>query len=286
MAGDDFLLDGFLNQTSGKVVFGAIEKAMVLSGISSQQNHKWSGNISPSGMSWDMCPVDYIYLQLPRGWRGEIKAESEYKKAFGTAYHLVLQEVVKYMKKGYVKTAEKANYPDNANIKAKLKKHKPAYEVYIWMEKYRLSGWIDLILRIGKKLAIGDIKTVNVAPEDWLDEQAKLPSIKQLTQVYLYVVAVTLLEYYKDKPEEIFFLFHNNWALGTKVDPRFEWHSDVREDLFQITIDLLEATLVQLNNSDNKVDKPECCDWKYCYKHGSADIKDVIDGNNKSDSML
>lgn len=272
MVENDPLLNGWLNQEKGFTVFGAIERSMVLQAVEEQRSYKWNGNISPSKLSWDMCPVELVYSYLPRGWRGEVKLESLQKMSFGTAYHAVLQEAFSKMS-GNVKSA-KPKYPkDNAKIKEKLKDKRHKYETYIWLEWCKLSGWIDLLCRIKGKLAIGDIKTTNIKPSEWSKEQNLLPTIPQLTQIYCYVLAVDLLKYFPNEPvEKIFFLFHNNWCLGTEYDPRYEWHSDVREDLKNLTIDFLvnvESQLTRYNDGEDRL-----CTWKYCSKCTSNSVKE------------
>lgn len=272
---DDPLLEGWENQQKGHVFWEIVDKEAVLQATRERSERQWEGNLYPSGLYWSMCMAEHVYESLPKGWQGKITSSSQRKMAFGSAFHAMVQEIASTSRKMIKATYAVDDSPASVKIREKLEKHadRAKYETYIWLEWCRLSGWIDGILKHSKKYEILDIKTTNTDPKEWDEEKLLLPTEKQETQGYTYVVGVDDLGLLPEKVGRLRFAFHNNCcneftldSKGNKIDPRHEWVSDIDPVKYQNTIDLLKEGALQLARYE--ANEPKVCTWRMCKKHG------------------
>jgi hypothetical protein len=214
-----------------------------------------------------MCVAKHVY-NLHKKPYYKVSPEGEEKKALGTAWHAIWEDLLK----DSVIQASKPRYPywlKQIIAEKEKEKGKHINEVYVSLPGFGISGYIDLVIKKSKKLIIGDFKTTNILPDKWLAEQVLLPTDKQKTQLYIYAVSVDLLNLYDKRVSGLVIPFYNNYCYGYKElklpDPRYEWYSDIDPVLYQKTLDLLAEGRNQLFRYTNNY--TEVCNYIHCGEH-------------------
>jgi hypothetical protein len=274
---EDYFSEQWENKQKGFYVWNHIEKRYTLNSLKKKEEYKWNGSIYPSSLYWSMCVAKHVYsLHKKPFWK--TSASGEEKKALGTAWHSIWEDLLK----DSIIKAPPPEYPYWIKniLKGKSEDKKHANEVYIYLPFCRLSGWIDLPALKRKKLVVGDFKTTNIPPKDWLEEQVLLPTEKQQTQLYCYAVAVDMLKYYKQKVTGVLLPVYNNYCYGYNdpkmkdynyPDPRYEWYEDINPIKYQKTLDLMNEIRYQLYRLESRY--PEVCNYPLCEYHNDKESK-------------
>lgn len=246
-------------------VFSRIYRQMVLDSYS--KDEKEFTNLYPSSLTWDMCVYKFVYEQGGRKPQShDLKSAKRMKR--GETLHSEFGDILLRTPLYY----GEPKYPDFLKKKVEEKKAEGRFknppEYYVWHPDYPVSGWVDIPLKEnGGELVIGDFKTKNIKPEEWVKKYKKFPDPSEECQLYVYAVLTDKLNLFDKPVSGIRLMYYNNRCFfHESIEPEYEVYRPLEEIKVTRTINLLDECALQVGRYKRK--EESSCSNKLCKEHG------------------